>query len=193
MHMHILWALHCPAWWSEFMMKNLTHWPLKLNLWLFIMQSACSLPYMYLRTVSSEANSKAPFLDSHRPFSFGFPLSSRWMRTISWNSEGKMKVWANPTEVNEEVLSTLLPTVTYISYEIYWIYLEDIPFWQFECPGFKLNALSRLGLDGVDAFVVVIVVHRKVGGQQCALSARDWVPTLSCKENHNNLQLTPIS
>lgn len=41
--------------------------------------------------------------------------------------------------------------------------------------------------------MVVIVVRRKVGGQQSALRARDWIPTLSWKENHNNHRLTPIS
>lgn len=41
--------------------------------------------------------------------------------------------------------------------------------------------------------MVVVVVHREVGGQQRALSARDRIPTLSWKENHNNHRLTPIS
>ena len=63
--------------------------------------------------------------------------------------------------------------VTYILYEIYQCYLEDISFREFKCPGFELNPLPLLGLDGVDTFVVVIVVHRKVGRQQSALSARD--------------------
>ena len=85
----------------------------------------------------------------------------------------------------------LLPTVTYTPYEIYQRYLEDVSFREFKCPGFELNPLSRLGLDGVDTFVVVIVVHRKVGGQQSALSARDRIPTLGWKENHNNNGLAP--
>ena len=85
----------------------------------------------------------------------------------------------------------LLPTVTYAPYEIYQRYLEDVSFREFKCPGFELNPLSRLGLDGVDTFVVVIVVHRKVGGQQSALSARDRIPTLGWKENHNNNGLVP--
>lgn len=71
------------------------------------------------------------------------------------------------------VVTILLHPVTYILYEIYQCYLEDISFREFKCPGFELNPLPRLGLDGVDAFVVVIVVHREVGGQQSALSARD--------------------
>lgn len=71
------------------------------------------------------------------------------------------------------MVTILLHPVTYILYEIYQCYLEDISFREFKCPGFELNPLPRLGLDGVDAFVVVTVVHRKVGGQQSALSARD--------------------
>lgn len=100
-HKHILWALHYPAWRSEFMKENLTYWPLQLNVWLFITRSACSLPHMYLRLASSEVHLKAQFLDPHRPFSFGFPSSSRWVRTISWNSGEKMKVWVIPAEVND--------------------------------------------------------------------------------------------
>lgn len=72
-------------------------------------------------------------------------------------------------------------------------YLEDVSLGELERPGFQLNPLPRLGLDGVDAFVVVVVVHREVGGQQSALSARDRIPTLGWKENHNNHRLTPIS
>lgn len=41
--------------------------------------------------------------------------------------------------------------------------------------------------------MVVVVVHRKVGGQQSAVSARDGVPTLGWKENHNSGRLTPIT
>lgn len=51
-------------------------------------------------------------------------------------------------------------------------YLEHISFREFERPGFQLNPLPRLGLDGVDALVIVAVVHREVGGQQSALGAR---------------------
>lgn len=45
------------------------------------------------------------------------------------------------------------------------LYLEDISCRQLKCLGFKLNSLPRLGLDGVDAFMVVVVVCREVGGQ----------------------------
>lgn len=85
-------------------------------------------------------------------------------------------------------------TITYILYEIYQMYLEDISFSKFKCSGFKLNPLSWLGLNGVDAFMIVIVVHRKVGGKQSALCSRDRIPTLSWKEkeNYNNHTLTHI-
>ena len=69
-------------------------------------------------------------------------------------------------------------------------YLEEVSFSEFKCLGFKLNPLPRLGLDGVDTFVIVIVVHRKVGGQQSALSARDRIPTLRWNDNHNIHRLT---
>lgn len=91
------------------------------------------------------------------------------------------------------IVTTLLQPVTCVRCDISQCYLEDISFREFKCLGFELNSLSRLGLDGVDAFVVVTVVHRKVGGQQSALSARDRIPTLSWKQNHNNHRLMPAS
>lgn len=91
------------------------------------------------------------------------------------------------------IVTTLLQPVTCVHCDISRCYLEDISFREFKCLGFELNSLSRLGLDGVDAFVVVTVVHRKVGGQQSALSARDRISTLSWKQNHNNHRLTPAS
>lgn len=89
--------------------------------------------------------------------------------------------------------TTLLQPVTSVHCDISQCYLEDIAFREFKRLGFELNSLPWLGLDGVDALVVVIVVHRKVGGQQSALSARDRIPTLSWKQNHNNNRLIPAS
>ena len=89
--------------------------------------------------------------------------------------------------------TTLLQPVTSVHCDISQCYLEDIAFREFKRLGFELNSLPWLGLDGVDALVVVIVVHRKVGGQQSALSARDRIPTLSWKQNHNNNRLMPFS
>jgi len=89
--------------------------------------------------------------------------------------------------------TTLLQPVTSVHCDISQCYLEDIAFREFKRLGFELNSLPWLGLDGVDALVVVIVVHRKVGGQQSALSARDRIPTLSWKQNHNNNRLMPAS
>lgn len=90
-------------------------------------------------------------------------------------------------------VTTLLQPVMCVHCDISQCYLEDISFREFKCLGFELNSLPWLGLDGVDAFVVVTVVHRKVGGQQSALSARDRIPTLSWKRNHNNNRLMPAS
>lgn len=81
-------------------------------------------------------------------------------------------MWLVPTGMNRGAPMPL-HTVTRMLYEIPPFYLEDISFREFECPGFKLNPLPGLGLDGVDAFMIVIVVHRKVGGQQSTLSACD--------------------
>lgn len=89
--------------------------------------------------------------------------------------------------------TTLLQLVTSVHCDISQCYLEDIAFREFKRLGFELNSLPWLGLDGVDALVVVIVVHRKVGGQQSTLSARDRIPTLSWKQNHNNNRLMPAS
>lgn len=50
-------------------------------------------------------------------------------------------------------------------------YLQDIPGLQAESPGFELNSFPWLCLDGVDTFMVVVVVQRVVWGQQDALSA----------------------
>lgn len=52
-------------------------------------------------------------------------------------------------------------------------YLEDISCLQFKSPGFQLDSLSWLGLDGVDTLVVVVVVDRIVGGQQNTLGSSD--------------------
>lgn len=87
------------------------------------------------------------------------------------------------------MVTTLLQPVMCVHGDISQCYLEHISFREFKCLGFELNPLPWLGLDGVDAFVVVAVVHRKVGGQQSALSARDRIPTLSWKRNHNNSRL----
>jgi hypothetical protein len=111
------------------------------------------------------------------------------VRTPSWDSEGKRKVWIIPTGIDDRV-STRLHTAT--GSAIHQFYLKDISFREFECPCFELDPLPRLGLDRVDTFVIVIVVHREVGGQQSALGASDGVATLSCKESHNSHRLTHI-
>lgn len=80
--------------------------------------------------------------------------------------------------------------VTYTLKEVSCRYLEEVSVGEFKSLGSKLNPLPRLGLDGVDTFVIVIVVHRKVGGQQSALCARDRIPTLRWNDNHNMHRLT---
>lgn len=49
-----------------------------------------------------------------------------------------------------------------------------------EVPSPQLDALARLGLDGVDALVVVAVVGRVVGRQKDPLGAGHRGATLSC-------------